>query len=718
MKGRASTRVAWSLWALAMLLLAATLALVILNGGGKRIGGTVFTYVALTLVAVGYGTAGALIISRVRGNPIGWALTAMGLALLLSGFGEQYLLRALVTAPGSLPLTGVVEWMLAWVLTVAVAPIPIVFLLFPTGAVHSPRWRWVLRGSLAALAVGVVVQMILPSTVDGLTNALGDRGVHVLNPLGLSGAKGLLGSVLASAGAVGFAAAVLSIASLAWRVRRADREEREQIRWLAFVAVTLLVLIVVATVLPAFVGTDSLAQEVFFIAMTTFGFLGIPAAVTIAILRYRLYDIDVVINKTVVYGLLAGFITAVYVAIVVGLGAALGQGASKPNLGLSILATAVVAVAFQPVRDRIQRLANRLVYGRRATPYEILSEFSQRMGASYATEDVLPRMARILAEGTGAAEARVWLKVGDELRDAAGWPSEVALGHSLPLPADGDGEPDFSGATETLAVHHRGELLGALSLTKAPGDRLKPAEEHLARDLAAGAGLVLRNVGLTQELLVRLDQLQASRRRIVAAADEARRKLERDIHDGAQQQLVALAVQTRLAGNLMASDAGKGDELLARIEAGLGDALKDLGDLARGVYPPLLADRGLAAALEAQARKASLPVEVESDGLGRYPQDAEAAVYFCCLEALQNVAKYAGATRAVVRLWAPDGSLAFTVSDDGAGFDPSARRHGTGMQGMADRLSALGGELRVESAPGAGTTITGRIPVSALEAVR
>src|SRR5207244_6077661 len=132
--------------------------------------------------------------------------------------------------------------------------------------------------------------------------------------------------------------------------------------------------------------------------------------------------------------------------------------ASRPNLGRSILGTAVVAVAFQPVRDRIQRLANRLVYGRRATPYEVLSEFSQRMGASYATEDVLPRMARILAEGTGAAEARVWLKVGNELRDAAGWPSEVLLGHSLPLPEDGDGAPAFSGATETLAVHHRGEL--------------------------------------------------------------------------------------------------------------------------------------------------------------------------------------------------------------------------------------------------------------------
>src|SRR5439155_7955969 len=246
----------------------------------------------------------------------------------------------------------------------------------------------------------------------------------------------------------------------------------------------------------------------------------IPIAAGVAILKYRLYDIDVVINKTVVFGALAAFITAVYVAIVVGIGAAIGQGtgsngSSHPNLGLSILATAVVAVAFGPVRERVQRLANRLVYGKRATPYEVLSEFSTRMAQSYVGEDLLPRMARILAEGTGARDAVVWVAADTGLKPAAAWPLD-----SLPaaVPLGPEGLPDL-GTTLTLPVRHRGELLGALSLSKAPGGRLTPAEEHLATDFAFGAGLVLRNVRLTDELLARLEELRASRARIVSAQD-------------------------------------------------------------------------------------------------------------------------------------------------------------------------------------------------------
>jgi signal transduction histidine kinase len=199
----------------------------------------------------------------------------------------------------------------------------------------------------------------------------------------------------------------------------------------------------------------------------------------------------------------------------------------------------------------------------------------------------------------------------------------------------------------------------------------------------------------------------------VAAQDEERRRIERNIHDGAQQQLVALAVQLKLARTMVDRDPAKAGPMLEGLQAAATTALEDLRDLARGIYPPLLADQGLTAALEAQARKAALPVTVFSEGVGRYPQEIEAAVYFCSLEALNNVAKYAGASAAEVRLAQENGHLSFTVRDDGAGFDPAVTGYGTGLHGMADRLDAIGGDLTVQSAPGHGTVIRGLVPVAA-----
>jgi signal transduction histidine kinase len=263
-----------------------------------------------------------------------------------------------------------------------------------------------------------------------------------------------------------------------------------------------------------------------------------------------------------------------------------------------------------------------------------------------------------------------------------------------------------------VAVRHQGELLGVLSVSKPPAEPLSPAEEKLVSDLASQAGLVLRNVRLTSELQARLEELQASRQRLVTAQDEERRRLERNLHDGAQQQLVALAIKLRMARSISAKDSAKADQVLAEVESEAADALENLRDLARGIYPPLLADQGLVAALSAQARKAALPVEVVSDGVGRYPQEIEAAVYFCCLEALQNAAKYSRASRAVVRLAGDDLSLNFLVEDDGAGFDPATTARGTGLQNMADRVEALGGRFEIDSRPGEGTRVTAKIPAA------
>jgi signal transduction histidine kinase len=279
----------------------------------------------------------------------------------------------------------------------------------------------------------------------------------------------------------------------------------------------------------------------------------------------------------------------------------------------------------------------------------------------------------------------------------------------MPL-AEGGGLPPFGAATRSIAVRHRGELLGAITMSKPRTEAVSAAEDKLLEHLASQAGLVLRNARLTAELEATIDDLRASRRRLVRAQDAERQKIERNLHDGAQQQLVALSIQLTLL-EAAAGDPAEVRQLTGELRGGLRAALEDLRALARGIYPPLLADQGLAAALQAQAGKAPLPVAIDADGIGRYPREAEAAVYFCVLEALQNTAKYARASRATINLSTPGGHLAFTVTDDGDGFDTTTAAHGTGLQGMADRLAAAGGTLHIRSQPGHGTTITGTLPV-------
>ena len=426
----------------------------------------------------------------------------------------------------------------------------------------------------------------------------------------------------------------------------------------------------------------------------------------IAILRHRLYDIDVIISRAVVYGLLSAVSTGVYAGIVLGIGTFVGH---RSGPVLTIAAAVTIALLFQPLRRRTQLFANRLVYGQRATPYQALSDFAGDIAGQIDLAEAVDRMVSVLARATGADRAEAWIRVGTELRPAAIWPP------GSPLPATvtigvGDSLPAIGGASRAAAVRHGGELLGALSLRKPPNEPLTSTEDELIRHLASQAGLVLRNAALTAELRATIDELRASRRRLVEAQDAERRKIERNLHDGAQQQLIALTIHLALLEE-SAGDPAAVRELAPAVKDGVRAALEDLRDLARGIYPPLLADQGLVPALQAQACKAALPVEIDADGIGRYPQDTEAAVYFCALEALQNIAKYANASRATVGLSCSDGSLQFTVTDDGTGFDTATTRHGTGLQGMADRLAALGGALQIRSQPGHGTILSGELPL-------
>lgn len=428
--------------------------------------------------------------------------------------------------------------------------------------------------------------------------------------------------------------------------------------------------------------------------------LGIPLAAAVAMFRYRLYDLDIVIKKTVVAGVLATFIALVYLGVVIAVPLAVRGTAGTTTDLFSLAAAVIVAVAFNPVRRAARRLADRLVYGKRASPYEVLSEFSERVAETYSTDDVLPRMAQIVGAGTGATEAAIWLRVGSDLRPAASWPDGARAG--TPLRMRGEELPGLGPQTSAFPVRHQGELLGAVSVTMPANDPMNPSKEALVRDLASQAGLVLRNVRLIEEL-------RASRQRIVVAQDQERRRIERDIHDGAQQQLVALSVKLRLLEQLTRKDANRAAALAAELQAEANGAMENLRDLARGIYPPLLSDQGLVPALQSQARKANVPVEIDGHAVGRYPQDVESTVYFCVLEALQNVAKYAAASHVRVRLIEEDGQLRFEVTDDGVGFDPDAVTSGTGLQGMADRVEAIGGIFEIRSEPGHGTTVRGRI---------
>ncbi len=716
MTDRSARRLAMALWIGAVVLSVATLPLLYASRREASVGviGTIGAIVGLLWVSLG-----ARIAMVRHGNAVGWLFCNVGFGIAITQFATVYTVYGLKVNPG-VPGTSISALIGEYGLTWSVGPLALLFLLFPDGRPPTRRWRWVGWAIVGGLALALIGFVVKPETLNNYR----EFGLDIPNPTGIRAMAEVSPLLILVGTLTALLASALAIVALRYRYKRTAGEQREQIRWLAFVGVIALILFVSFVVLAAIEGGDPYDPEyrqgipyadylLGLLALTVA--LGIPIATAIAILKYRLYDIDVVINKTVVYGALAGFISLVYVGIVVGIGTALGQG-DRPNLGLSILATAVVAVAFQPVRERVQRFANRLVYGKRASPYEVLSHFGERMASTVATEDLLPRMAEILAQGTGAARTEVWLKVGPELTRAAAFPKEDHDAPKILALSAGD-LPVIADTDRSVPVRHRGELLGALSVTKARGEPFTPSDAKLLEDLASQAGLVLRNVKLIEEL-------RASRQRLVAAQDEERRKIERNIHDGAQQQLVALNVKLGLAKTLLRKDAPKTQEMIEQLQAETVDALENLRDLARGIYPPLLADKGLVAALEAQARKASLPVEVRADDVGRFPQETEAALYFCVLEALQNVTKYAKASRVVVALDHFGGQLTFQVEDDGQGFDPRSVKPGSGLTNMEDRIEALGGTLNIDSGPGIGTRVRGSLPVPVmapereLEAVR
>ena len=688
---RVADRLAVWLWALIGLFSLGTTVLALLAPDQR---GLVTTLLATVSAAVAFGPIGALIVRR-RGNAVGWVLLAIGGGIAISMFTLEYGIAA-ATGAVALPAWEWVVWSGLMTFLLTAAALALLFLVFPTGTLPSPRWRavvWVGGAGIVGTALGAALNPVQMNVTES-------AAVSFPNPAGIESLGDLISVELAISGILTILAGLLCIASLVVRFRRGSPDDRARIKWLAYVAVAGISFLVVGELVSSAAGCEvacgNLVFELFFAAVA----LGVPVAVGAAILRHGLYDIEVVIRKTVVGAAIAGFFVLVYAVVVGGVGALIQ---SSSNTALSFAAAAVVALLIQPVLARARRFADYVVYGKRATPYEVLAEFSGVMAGTRSNEVVLDEMARVVGEGAGAKQAEVWLRLDTSLHLAAVWPGPLPQPAAV-SPLVGAGLPELP-AEVVVPVRHRDELLGALTLSMHAAEPATEATRTLLSDLAGQAGLVLRNVRLIEEL-------RASRKRLVTAQDEERRRLERNIHDGAQQQLVALKLRLRLAAATVDKDPEATKQALEDLSDATQSALDDLRDLARGIYPPLLADQGLVIALGSQAKKSPVEVHVAAEGIDRYPQETEATVYFCSLEALQNIAKYAEATSATLRLWQDDGVLSFAVTDDGHGFDTSRTGYGTGLQGMADRLSALGGSFEVVSSPGAGTTVTGHLPVA------
>jgi signal transduction histidine kinase len=632
------------------------------------------TELSLVRVAPAFVVAavvGALALDR--GNRTGRALLALGATfatlVLTEGWAHFALLRQ-ATPP---PLAVAAAWVAHWVWVPVFALLALVLLLLPDGRLPSSRWR----GAVAALVVGGIGLTVSVALAPG---PLDERYPDVANPVAVPGLDGL-GLV---GGWVLLAAIALSALSSPVRYRRADAVARQQLKWVMLAGVPALVATVFHATLgqnPAITGASRLVGDLLYLAF----FL----AVGIAVVRHRLFDVDLVLNRALVYGLVAAFVTAVYVVVVIGIGRLIGSGG---DLVLTVTATLLVALGFAPVREWARGLANRWVYGERQAPYEVLTALGSRLAAALTPDELLPAIAHAAAVGVGAAAAEVRLTLPSGSAARAQWSCAVTSAQAL-VAAHG---------VVVVPVRAAGAELGSIAVTPRPGFPLTRRHRRLLDDLAQQSAPALANARLVAEL-------KASRRRLVGVADEERRRLERDLHDGAQAQLVAVTLRLRaLAAGLPNDRAADLEEVREQVTG----TMATLRDLARGVFPPQLAQAGVGAALRAHLAKTGSTARLADrvpPGV-RGSREVEAALWFCVLEALQNAAKHAGAD-VVVELSVDDGRLRAEVRDGGPGFDPAAASRGSGLTNMADRMAAVDGTCEIRSAPGCGTRVVASAPL-------
>jgi signal transduction histidine kinase len=709
MSRRTAAWLAWSLFAVCLVLVTLALVLDFMTDPSVRSAMSFHAgerndlgFALLTgVLSLAYPTVGALIVSRLPSNPIGWIFCGLGLVYDAEHFATAYADYALLQNV-ALPWGEYAAWFSTWIGFAYPTLGVFLLLLFPSGRLPSRRWRIVAWAALLGAALTALGDAFMPG---GLFTHY-----YVENPFGIVGVIGGKVTTYAFFGVsrdLGHALLLTSnfvaLLSLILRLRHARGNERQQLRWFLFAAVPLTVflsvfeLIVIAnferTTIPTGcypcwpVSAWLVVRTIHYASVLAL--LVVPVFTYIAILRYRLYDIDVVINRTLVYGSLSACVVGIYVLAVVGLGYVFqAQG----NLAVSLSATGLVAVLFQPLRGRLQRSVNRLMYGERDDPYAVISHLGRRLETALAPDTVLPTVVETIAQALKLPYAVILLKEGEGYRTAASYGSPR-------------GEP------ETLPLVYQGEEIGRLVLSpRTPEESFSDADRALLEDLARQAEVAVHAVRLTADL-------QRSRERLVATREEERRRLRRDLHDGLGAQLAGLNIQAGTIRRLIPSDPDAADELVVELREELRGAISDIRRLVYDLRPPALDDLGLVEAMRQLAERygskeeAPLRVAVEAqEDLPDLPAAVEVAVYRIVQEAITNVARHARATTCAARL-AIDDEVALEVVDDGVGIS-AGRNAGVGLSSMRERASELGGTCLIQSVPDGGTRVIVRLPLA------
>jgi signal transduction histidine kinase len=678
MSRRTITRLAWSIWALSVVLVAIKLFLQSLNDPSLFLG-NLFN----ALVLLGFATVGALVVSRRPENPIGWIVSGGTLLWALGDFALEGAVYALVTVPGALPGGAWMAWLGFWVRGLGWVMVMFFLLLFPTGRLPSARWLPAVWLAVGYLALFTVVTMLGPSSLE-------IRLSSVRNPVGIEIPGGIFDflSVLTLFGTIGTMA--VGAAAVIVRFGRAQEEERQQLKWLAYGA-AFGTITIGATVVASFFDID-LGSVPFYLAVA-----GFPIAIGIAILRYRLWDIDLLINRTLVYGALTASVVGIYVLVVGYLGVLFR---THSNLIVSLLATGLVAVLFQPLRDRLQRGVNRLMYGERDDPYAVLSRLGQRLEATLAPEAVLPTIVETVKESLKLPYAAITLKLADADTFAIVSSAGTPVAESLTLP---------------LVYQH--ETVGQLLLApRAPGETFSPADRRLLDDLAREAGVAVYAVRLTTDLQRSAADLQRSRERLVTTREEERRRLRRDLHDGLGPTLASLAQRLNTARVLIPRDSDAAIALLGDLETQVKTMIAEIRQLVYALRPPALDELGLVSALREHAEHYNesngLYISMEApEHLAPLPAAVEVAAYRIVLEALTNVARHAHARTCHIHLELREAQeLYLEVTDDGNGL-PNDHHAGVGLTSMRERALELGGECRIEPGPTHGIRVVARLPL-------
>ena len=624
---------------------------------------------------------GGLILARQPRNPVGWLIVGHALCFTLGEFCRQYALFGVLTRPGSLPFAHALAWPAYWLwgpgLTLGLALLP---LYFPDGRLISPRWRfglWFIVLVMASVTLTMAFQRSDAETPG------------ISNPLGLLGSRSVDGAIRAIFNVLWMVAVLVGLASLAVRFRYAVPEQRRQIQWLVY---ALALLLAGELVLPSAGFFSAL------IGAVLFG--GVWVAIGVAVLRYRLYDIDFILNRTLVYGALTALVIGVYVALVAYLGALFN---SAGNLAISLMATGVVAVLFQPLRQRLQRGVNRLLYGARDEPYTVVALLGKRLEASLAPQAVLTTIVETVVQTLKLPYAAISVGVG---------PSET------PVAAAGR---DDAGERRVVSVPlvYQGEPVGDLRVVPRAGEaELSPADRRLLHELARQIGVALSAVRLTVDL-------QRARERLVSAREEERRRLRRDFHDGLGPALAAQTLKLGSARHFLTRDPAIADRLLAELEHDIGGAIQEVRRLVHALRPPALDDLGLVGALRLLAAQYGgedgmgpgprVAIDVSVD-LPSLPAAVEVAVYRIAQEALTNVVRHAEANRCRMKLAIERGSLGrpsivLEVTDDGLGIE-AGPGEGVGLHSMRERAAELGGTCTITLRAEGGTVVRAELPLT------